>query len=75
IAGALTYPLYLLHEYIGWEIIRHFSTRLPHHTLLIATVTAMLLAAHLIHRCVERPVSRWLKPRLKTALRQTDPHR
>ncbi|WP_030374184.1 acyltransferase family protein [Streptomyces rimosus] len=75
VAGALTYPLYLLHEYIGWEIIRYFSTRVPHHALLIGLVTAMLLAAHLVHRCVERPLSRWLKPRIKTALRQVDPSR
>ncbi|MGW7551828.1 acyltransferase family protein [Streptomyces rimosus] len=75
VAGALTYPLYLLHEYIGWEIIRYFSTRVPHHALLIGLVTAMLLAAHLVHRCVERPLSRWLKPRIKTALRQVEPSR
>ncbi|WP_244409340.1 acyltransferase family protein [Streptomyces albofaciens] len=75
VAGALTYPLYLLHEYVGWEIIRSFSARIPHHALLIATVTAMLIAAHLVHRLVERPVSRWLKPRIKAALRQIEPAR
>ncbi|MGW5120606.1 acyltransferase family protein [Streptomyces noursei] len=69
-AGALTYPLYLLHESIGWEIIRALRSQVPAPLLLAGTVVAMLLAAHLVHRLIERPVSRWMKPRLKVALAQ-----
>ncbi|MEW2104781.1 acyltransferase [Streptomyces cellulosae] len=63
-AGALTYPLYLLHESIGWEIFHHLQYRVDRWVLLGSTVLGMLLLAHLVHRWVERPVSR----RLRTAL-------
>ncbi|GII20568.1 acyltransferase family protein [Planosporangium mesophilum] len=60
-AGALTYPLYLLHEYIGWTLIKRFQQALPHEVLLLAVVTGMLVLSWLVHRFVERP----LAPRLK----------
>ncbi|MEV7990630.1 acyltransferase [Streptomyces sp. NPDC086077] len=69
-AGALTYPLYLLHESIGWEIFHHLQHKVDRWTLLTATVAGMLLLAHLVHRLVERPVSKRLKRSLNTAFAQ-----
>ncbi|AUG79178.1 Putative membrane protein [Kitasatospora sp. MMS16-BH015] len=70
IAGALTYPLYLLHEYIGWNVI----SRLQHHfrpgPLLFGLVATMLLAAWLVHRFVERPVSTLLRSALARAIEE-----
>lgn len=67
LVGALTYPLYLVHEYWGWWIISlvhpHVSTPL---TLLIATV-AVLVLAWVIHRCVERPIG----PRLRALVQRS----
>jgi peptidoglycan/LPS O-acetylase OafA/YrhL len=65
VAGALTYPLYLIHEEIGWAAIRHLRDRVDARVLLPALIAAMLVAAWLIHRLVERP----LAPRLKARVR------
>jgi len=69
-AGALTYPLYLLHESIGWEIFHRFQHSVNRWALLGGTVVGMLVLAHLVHRWVERPVSRRLKVALRTAFAQ-----
>lgn len=58
VAGALTYPLYLLHGNIGWL----FFQRLPHvnkYAVLWGLIFIMLMAAYLIHIWIEK---RWSKP-------------
>jgi peptidoglycan/LPS O-acetylase OafA/YrhL len=71
VAGAMTYPLYLIHEDIGWDIIRHTHHLLPARVLVPALVTGMLAAAWLIHKFVERPLAAtlktWLSPRADAA--------
>jgi peptidoglycan/LPS O-acetylase OafA/YrhL len=64
-AGALTYPLYLLHEEIGWAVIARLHDRVPKWPLVIGLVVAMLVAAWLVHRLVERPIA----PRLREAMK------
>jgi len=66
IAGALTYPFYLLHEHIGWFVITLLSKiwHLPPAVTLLATLSFILGLAYAIHRVVERP----LGPRVKRAL-------
>ncbi|WP_225847954.1 acyltransferase [Streptomyces sp. HPF1205] len=61
LAGSLTYPLYLLHEDIGWEVIRHTHGRVNAWALVCVLVALMLSAAWLVHRFVERPVASRLK--------------
>ncbi|MGW7351417.1 acyltransferase family protein [Streptomyces sp. NPDC054784] len=65
IAGALTYPFYLVHEHLGWVVVhvlhRHFG--LPSWAVLPLAIGALLLLAWLLHRLVERP----LTPRLRKA--------
>ncbi|GAU65056.1 putative acyltransferase [Streptomyces sp. NBRC 110611] len=63
LAGALTYPFYLVHEHLGWVVIRalHRTLALPSYATLLLTVALMLLLAWLLHRCVERPLSPLLK--------------
>jgi peptidoglycan/LPS O-acetylase OafA/YrhL len=68
VAGALTFPLYLLHQSIGWVLIYHLHRRAPRYLVLVGVVLTMLLLAWLVHRLVERPVSRWMKARLTSAL-------
>jgi peptidoglycan/LPS O-acetylase OafA/YrhL len=60
-AGALTYPLYLLHEEIGWIALMELHDTLPPYVLLAALVAAMLGAAWLVNRLVERPATRLLR--------------
>jgi peptidoglycan/LPS O-acetylase OafA/YrhL len=69
VAGALTYPFYLLHQRIGYTVIRYGYelTDLPVWFLVAATVVIMLGPAWLVYRFVERP----LRPRLSAALRQS----
>ncbi|MFI5937705.1 acyltransferase family protein [Actinoplanes sp. NPDC051494] len=70
VAGALTYPLYLVHEYIGWTLIYYLHEHLNRYLVLATAVTAVLLLAWLIHKLVERPLSRILRDRLKRPISQ-----
>jgi peptidoglycan/LPS O-acetylase OafA/YrhL len=56
-AGALTYPLYLLHQQIGETIIRTFDNRVPAWLLLVGVFGVMLTLSWLVHRYAERPLA------------------
>ncbi|WP_218135653.1 acyltransferase family protein [Nonomuraea jiangxiensis] len=66
VAGALTYPFYLIHEHLGWAVIEvlHQQLMLSARATFALTVLVMLLLAWAIHRLIERPFG----PRLKNAL-------
>ncbi|MFE1767657.1 acyltransferase family protein [Streptomyces angustmyceticus] len=63
VAGALTYPFYLVHEHLGWVVVRalHHGLGLPSYATLPLTVVLMLLLAWVLHRFVERPLTPVLK--------------
>ncbi|WP_372511392.1 acyltransferase family protein [Streptomyces cylindrosporus] len=65
-AGALTYPFYLVHEHLGWPVVRllHATLGVPADVTLALTVLSLLGLAWLLHRFVEVPFG----PRLKRAL-------
>jgi peptidoglycan/LPS O-acetylase OafA/YrhL len=65
--GALTYPTYLIHYELGPVLSPLVHPALPAWAATAAVTAIVLAAAYLIHRLVERPLSAWLKPRLKTA--------
>jgi peptidoglycan/LPS O-acetylase OafA/YrhL len=67
VAGALTYPFYLIHEHLGWVVIEvlHQDLEVPSWLTVVSTVTLMLLLAWLVNRYVER----WATPALRRALR------
>ncbi|WP_406288251.1 acyltransferase family protein [Embleya sp. NBC_00896] len=67
-AGALTYPLYVIHMYIGMTIIRQFRDRVPAATLLVGVVALMVPVAWAIHRFVERPTGKLLRDSLKRGM-------
>jgi peptidoglycan/LPS O-acetylase OafA/YrhL len=71
-AGALTYPLYLLHGVAGEAFIKYLSPRASKYLVLVAVTVAMLVIAWLCHRLVERPVSRILRRGLTSGLRAAD---
>lgn len=58
-AGMLSYPFYLLHQRVGYSLIRtiHAETQLPAPTLIGGTVLVLLAVAWLVHRFVERPLA------------------
>ncbi|RSS52887.1 acyltransferase [Streptomyces sp. WAC07061] len=65
-AGALTYPLYLIHMMVGLTVIHHFRDRVAPVPLALGTTAGMLVVAWVVHRFVERPLGR----RLGTGLRR-----
>ncbi|MGW0813596.1 acyltransferase family protein [Streptomyces viridiviolaceus] len=69
VAGALTYPFYLVHEHLGWVVIQglHRGLHVPSAATFVLTVAAMLLLAWLLYRFVEKP----LTPRLRSVLSRT----
>ncbi|MEU9828668.1 acyltransferase family protein [Micromonospora chersina] len=69
-AGALTYPLYLIHQTVGLAVIERAQDLMPPWVLITALVAALLFAAWLIHRLIERPVARWMKRQLSASMRQ-----
>ncbi|MFF8189698.1 acyltransferase family protein [Streptomyces bobili] len=65
-AGALVYPLYLIHEELGWAMIRKLygGGHLGAWATLAATTAVLIVLAWLVHRLVEKPSQRWLRNRL-----------
>ena len=68
VAGALTYPLYLIHQDIGFTTIAYLRDKVPSIALVVLVYVAMLGLAWGIHRAVERPVAPILKRRLSEAV-------
>ncbi|WP_052423561.1 acyltransferase family protein [Nonomuraea candida] len=68
-AGALTYPLYLIHAHVGFILFARLEGSVDKYVLLVAVTAVMLVAAYLMHRFVERP----LAPRLKRWLSKREP--
>ncbi|MBB2944073.1 peptidoglycan/LPS O-acetylase OafA/YrhL [Actinoplanes lutulentus] len=66
-AGVLTYPFYLIHEYVGWTVMHAVRDFAPHWVVVMVVLTAMLAASWLVHRLVEQPVAGWMKRRLPRA--------
>ncbi|MDL4772832.1 acyltransferase family protein [Actinomadura xylanilytica] len=72
VLGALTYPLYLLHEMVARAIVKQFFPHpvLDRLTILPVITAAALLSAYLVYRLVEVPMQKMMRPRLKSALAQ-----
>ncbi|RKT18279.1 peptidoglycan/LPS O-acetylase OafA/YrhL [Streptomyces sp. 1114.5] len=61
-AGALTYPLYLLHETMGWTALRALYDHGTKPWVAVGIVTTgMLVASWLVHRLIEKPLTPLLK--------------
>ena len=57
-AATLTYPIYLLHEYIGYVALTDlWHAGVPAGASLLLTVAGVLLLSYLVHRWVEQPLS------------------
>ncbi len=66
VAGALTYPFYLVHEHLGWVAVEalHQGLGLPSHATFGLTIAGMLALAWLLNRYVEER----LTPLIRTGL-------
>ncbi len=64
--GALTYPLYLIHQNIGYMVFNLGYSAINPHVLVWGTIALLLVSAHLIDRFVERCCTKQLKSALET---------
>lgn len=66
--GALTYPLYLLHQNIGYQLFNAASPMMNRHLLFWAVIGLMLVLSYAVHQWVERPLgpalANWVSRRL-----------
>ncbi len=62
--GALTYPLYLLHQYWGWWVISMLSDHVPALVCVVVATAVSIGLAWLLYRGVEKPMA----PKLKNAV-------
>lgn len=61
--GGLTYPLYLLHQNIGYAILNSFTEELRWEGLALVIALA-LVASYIVYRYFDLPVRGWLRSRL-----------
>ena len=59
--GGLTYPLYLLHQHIGYMLLNKLQGVASAPVLIASTAIAITIASFLIWRLVEKPSQKWLK--------------
>ncbi|OKI02018.1 acyltransferase [Streptomyces sp. CB02923] len=69
-AGSLTYPLYLLHMYVGFTLIDLLRSRVPALVLLPGIVVLMLVLSWLVHRFVERPLGKKLRVAMQKSVEE-----
>ncbi|MFG2526545.1 acyltransferase family protein [Streptomyces sp. NPDC048516] len=73
-AGNLTYPLYLIHMYVGFTLIALLRRHVPAGLLLPAITGFMLAISWIIHRYVERPIGRKLRRAMKRSMKEMRAH-
>jgi peptidoglycan/LPS O-acetylase OafA/YrhL len=61
LAGALTYPLYLLHENVGFMIFNALYPAINPHILFWGTIAVVMGAAFAVHVFIERPFAAPMK--------------
>ncbi|MET8182256.1 acyltransferase [Streptomyces sp. NPDC005336] len=68
VAGALTYPFYLVHEHLGWVVVwvLHRKLGIPSYGTLALTVLLMLGLAWVLYRFVEQRLTPLIKRSLST---------
>lgn len=54
--GALTYPLYLLHQNIGYSVFSHYADMQNRWSVLAIYLIALLLICWLVIRFIDRPI-------------------
>jgi peptidoglycan/LPS O-acetylase OafA/YrhL len=63
--GILTYPLYLIHQNIGFIIFNNLGSKINKWVLLFAVFTIMLIASYMINKFIEKPLGSGLRKSLK----------
>ncbi|MEW9529605.1 acyltransferase family protein [Microbispora sp. NPDC049125] len=69
--GALTYPLYLLHQTVSAVLIPAYRDDVDPWLLTAITMAVSVVLGYLIYRIVDRPGQRWLRARLGVLTRRS----
>ncbi len=67
--GAMTYPLYLLHQHIGYIAFARLRGTVGDPALFAVVITGLLAAAFAVWICIDRPLQSALRPRLTAGAR------
>lgn len=59
--GALSYPLYLIHNRAGKAVIEHFQGQMGIGLLLTMVIAGLLIACLLVHLAIEKPFNKIIK--------------
>lgn len=62
--GALTYPLYLIHENIGFMLLNTFADVVNKYFLLAIVVFGVMVLSFIVHQYIEKNVSKYLRKAL-----------
>jgi peptidoglycan/LPS O-acetylase OafA/YrhL len=57
----MTYPLYLIHQYVGYLLLSKLSGYMPKYLLLVVVVSVMLVASYVIATQVDKWIMPWVK--------------
>jgi peptidoglycan/LPS O-acetylase OafA/YrhL len=63
--GVLTYPLYLIHQIIGYVIFNNLSAYMNKYLIVVSTIFFMIFASYLISEKVEPIIHKLLKVKLE----------
>lgn len=63
--GTISYTLYLLHENIGWALLRHMEPHIPPFVAIILASCSTVVLASLVTLYVEQPAMRWIRSRYR----------
>jgi len=74
-AGAMTFPLYLIHGHIGAVLIIHFRDKADPWVVFLSVVAFMVVAAYVFQRFVERPMARRMRVALTRGRFLSEPPR
>jgi peptidoglycan/LPS O-acetylase OafA/YrhL len=69
--GTISYPLYLLHENIGWSMLLQLGrVGLSTNMAILVTLTTILILASAVTRWVEQPAMRWIRTRYRSGIQR-----
>jgi peptidoglycan/LPS O-acetylase OafA/YrhL len=68
VLGVITYPLYLIHQNIGFMLFNWMHPQLNVHLIFWGTLMAMLFISYLIHSLFEKRIAKTVKIRLDKLL-------
>ena len=62
--GVLTYPLYLIHQFIGYIIFNNLNNVTNKWLLLLIVTSLMLVSSYVINKLFEKPLGKYLRKSL-----------